>query len=172
MHANILRLPDDIWESVLDALLGAGPAPPPCCAAPVLRRAAAALRSVCRAWRGARRPARRCFAQSLPTGLVVCGAHMRGEGALWRQIWAATGTCNANPFWVSTHESIDTAYRLQALARRHLPFMVMSGTAPSSRTPGVCVRVMNSDQWWSKWRAWRRREYNRHICEKRKTTRK
>ena len=80
---------------------------------------------------------------------------MQSEAILWRQLWAATGTCNANPFWVPTREGMATARRLQALARSHLPFMVVGGTSPRERNQGVCVRVMNSDLWWSKWRAWR-----------------
>ena len=162
MDANIppiMRLPTEVWERALDALLGPGPV---CQHVASLRprahlRAAASIRLTCRAWRGARRTARRCFEHRLPTGLAVCGAHMQGEAILWRQLWAATGTCNANPFWVPTREGMATARRLQALARSHLPFMVVGGTSPRERNQGVCVRVMNSDLWWSKWRAWRRK---------------
>ena len=55
-----------------------------------------------------------------------------------------------------------TARRLQALARSHLPFVVVGGTSPRERNQGVCVRVMNSDLWWAKWRAWRRAHHRRH----------
>ena len=152
----IMRIPPELWERALDALLGPGPVAP-CQRAWRPRaqlRAAAAVRCACRAWRGARRPARRCVAHRLPTGLVVCGAHMQSEAILWRQLWATTGTCNANPFWVATRHGTETARRLQAVARPHLPFAVLGGTAPGSRAPGVCVRVMNSDKWWKKYRAW------------------
>ena len=174
MDANIppiMRLPTEVWERALDALLGPGPV---CQHVASLRprahlRAAASIRLTCRAWRGARRTARRCFEHRLPTGLAVCGAHMQGEAILWRQIWAATGTCNANPFWVSTSEGCKTAYRLQALARRHgLPFAVLGVSAPGSRAPGVCVRVMNSDMWWKKYQKWKQREFNKNAREPRR----